>query len=478
MNGRQRHGKDVLGRMRRVHFVGIGGVGMSGVAEVLLNLGFPVSGSDCVDGAALRRLRALGAQVFVGHDAAHVASADVIVTSSAIGEDNPELVAARQARIPVVPRAEMLGELMRFRQGIAVAGTHGKTTTTSLLASILAEGGLDPTFVIGGQLNSAGSNARLGEGDWLVAEADESDGSFLQLQPLLAVVTNIDADHLVNFDNRFDHLQQAFLDFLHRLPFYGIAVVCSDSPAVANIMPKIARTVISYGFDEPADVQGRAFRQDGLTAHFEAHLPEVDAWLPISLPLPGLHNARNALGAMAMAWELGVPAAAIQNALSGFGGVSRRFVCYPEQRFTGGRISVVDDYGHHPTELAATIEAARAVYPGRRLVMAFQPHRYTRTRDLFEDFTQVLSTVDALVLTEVYPGGEPSIPGADGRALCRSVRSRGKLEPIFCGDLHQLGEVLCDVVKDDDVVLFSGAGDIGAMASELLADTAWLEGRT
>ena len=475
MSGQQRHGKDLLGRMRRVHFVGIGGAGMSGIAEVLLNLGFAVSGSDIVDGAVLRRLRAMGAKTFVGHAAGNVKAADVVVISSAIAADNPEVLAARAQRTPIVPRAEMLGELMRFRQGIAVAGTHGKTTTTSLLASMLAEGGLDPTFVIGGQLNSAGSNARLGAGNWLVAEADESDGSFLQLQPLVAVITNIDADHLVNFDNRLENLHQAFVDFLHRLPFYGIAVLCTDSPAVLEMLPQITRTVITYGFNHDADVSGRNFRQDGLNGQFEAHLPHVDAGLPVTLPLPGLHNARNALGAMAAAWELGIPAAAIQNALAGFEGIGRRFVCHPEQHWSGGSVTVVDDYGHHPTELAATIAAARGVWPQRRLVMAFQPHRYTRTRDLFEDFTVVLSEVDRLVMTEIYPGGEEPVSGADGRALCRGVRARGKVDPVFCEAVADLPGILGGLVEDGDVVLVSGAGNIGTVLAELTQGNAWLE---
>jgi UDP-N-acetylmuramate--alanine ligase len=451
---------------RRVHFVGIGGAGMSGIAEVLHNLGYRVSGSDRADSPVVRRLAGLGIQIHKGHDPAHVADADVIVVSSAIAPDNPELTAARARRVPVVPRAEMLGELMRFRRGIAVAGTHGKTTTTSLVASVLAEAGLDPTFVIGGQLLAAGTHARLGSGEYLVAEADESDGSFLLLNPLIAIVTNIDADHLENYGGDYARVKKAFADFLHRLPFYGVAVLCADDAEVAELARHTTRRVVTYGVHAAADVRGSGLRQDGARMHFTLHLPEA-AGVPVALNLPGLHNVQNALAAAAVGWRLGIDAAVIARALASFQGVGRRFQIRGEIALDAGAALLVDDYGHHPRELAAVFAAARSGWPQRRLVVAFQPHRYTRTRDLLDDFANVLADVDVLVLTEVYPAGEAPIAGADGRALARAVRSRGKVDPVFIDHPRELRDTLPALLRDGDLLLVMGAGDIGAVATEL-----------
>ncbi len=462
----RRHG-DIMQDFRHVHFVGIGGVGMSGIAEVLHNLGYSVSGSDRAASATTRRLEGLGIGVHVGHAARNIDGVDVLVTSSAIRNDNPELLAARERRIPVVPRAEMLGELMRFRRGIAVAGTHGKTTTTSLTASVLAEAGLDPTFVIGGQLTAAGANARLGTGEYLVAEADESDGSFLMLSPVIAIVTNIDADHLENYDGDFARVKQAFEDFLHRLPFYGVAVLCSDDAEVAELAAKTPRRTLTYGIDRDADVRASNLRQDGARMHFDLRLPDADEPVAITLNLPGRHNVLNALAASAIGWQLGVPPAALQSALSAFQGVGRRFSLRGPLAVDDGEVMLVDDYGHHPSELAAVFAAARGGWPERRLVVAFQPHRYSRTRDLLDDFARVLADVDVLVLTEVYPAGELPIANADGRALARAVRARGKVDPVLVEHPRDLRAALPALLHDGDLLLLLGAGDIGTTATEL-----------
>ena len=451
----------------RVHFVGIGGAGMSGIAEVLCTLGYRVSGSDTADSATTRRLAGLGVSVHRGHSAANVLGCDCVVVSSAIRADNPELMEARSQRIPIVPRAEMLAELMRFRRGIAVAGTHGKTTTTSLTASVLAEGGLDPTFVIGGQLLAAGANARLGGGDWLVAEADESDGSFLRLNPLIAVVTNIDADHLENYGGDFARVQDAFLEFLHRLPFYGLAVLCVDDPEVARLAEHMPRHAMTYGFSAGADVRAEDVEQRGAAMHFTLCLPDGSR-TPATLALPGRHNVLNALAAASIGWQLGVDTAAIVAALERFEGIGRRFNLLAELRTAqGAKVQLVDDYGHHPKELAAVFDAARGGWPDRRLVVAFQPHRYTRTRDQFDDFAAVLSDADALVLTEVYPAGEAPIAGADAKALARAIRARGRIDPVVVGSAQELREVLPDVLLDGDLLLMMGAGDIGHAAQQL-----------
>ncbi len=470
VNG-QTSGQQAMRRIRRIHFVGIGGAGMSGIAEVLLNLGYRVSGSDLAANAATARLAALGASVFQGHAPGHVAGADVVVSSSAVQADNPEVIAAREARIPVVPRAEMLAELMRFRYGIAVAGTHGKTTTTSLIASLLAEGGLDPTFVIGGKLNSAGANARLGAGQYLVAEADESDASFLYLQPMVAVVTNIDADHLPTYGGDFGRLRATFLEFLHHLPFYGLAVLCADDPEVRAILPGVGRPVLTYGTGEDCDVRATDIVQRGMQTHFTAHLSGGAVAVKITLNLPGRHSVLNALAAIAVAHELGVPVDAIRAALASFQGIGRRFHRHADLRLPGGgRAELMDDYGHHPRELAAVLDAIRGGWPERRLVLAFQPHRYTRTRDLFEDFAQVLSTVDVLLLAEVYAAGEKPIAGADGRSLARAIRARGQVDPIFVDRAADVPAALPMVLRDGDLVLMMGAGDIGAVAARLGRD--------
>ncbi len=455
-------------RISRIHFVGIGGAGMGGIAEVLLNLGYAVSGSDLRQNTVTQRLAAAGATLFVGHAASNVEGCDVVVTSTAVSADNPEVQAARAARIPVVPRAEMLAELMRFRFGIAIAGTHGKTTTTSLTASLLGEGGLDPTFVIGGLLNSAGSHARLGEGRYLVAEADESDASFLYLAPMMAVVTNIDADHMATYGGDFENLRQAFIEFLHHLPFYGLAVMCIDDPVVRELLPDISKPVLTYGLDsEDADVRGVGLTQQGAHTYFRVRRRGHDGELAITLNMPGAHNALNALAAIAVATELEVPDDAIQNALTRFEGIGRRFEVYGELDTANGRVLLVDDYGHHPREVAATIEAARRAWPGRRLVMAFQPHRFSRTRDLFEDFAKVLSEVDALLLLEVFAAGEVSQGGDDGRALCRAIRTRGQLDPVFVENIDELPATLRGVLRDGDVLMTLGAGSIGVAAAQL-----------
>jgi UDP-N-acetylmuramate--alanine ligase len=457
------------GKAARVHFVGIGGVGMSGIAEVLCTLGYSVSGSDNADSATTRRLASLGASVHRGHAAANVLGADCVVVSSAIKGDNPELLEARAQRIPVVPRAEMLAELMRFRRGVAVAGTHGKTTTTSLLASVLGEGGLDPTFVIGGQLLAAGANARLGSGDWLVAEADESDGSFLRLNPLVAVVTNIDADHLENYGGDFANVQAAFAEFLHRLPFYGLAVLCIDDPEVATLAARTSRHVITYGFAADADVRADDVRQDGGCMRFTLCLPDATR-TPIELALPGRHNVQNALAAATVGWQLGIAPDTIARALQKFAGIGRRFNLLAQLRTAkGATVQLVDDYGHHPKELEAVFAAARGGWPDKRLVVAFQPHRYSRTRDLFDDFAGVLSGVDALVLTEVYPAGEQPIAGADAKSLARAIRARGRIDPVVVGSAAELAAVLPDVLHDGDLLLLMGAGDIGHAAQQLAA---------
>jgi UDP-N-acetylmuramate--alanine ligase len=450
-------------RIQRVHFVGIGGAGMSGIAEVLVNQGFTVSGSDLAEGATTLRLRQLGATVHQGHAAEHVRGADVLVVSSAVSEANPEVQAARALRIPVVPRAEMLAELMRFRRGIAVAGTHGKTTTTSLTASLLAEAGQDPTFVIGGLVNAWGSNARLGTGEYLVAEADESDGSFLLLQPVIALVTNIDRDHLESYEQSFDNLRRAFLEFLHHLPFYGAAVLCLDDANVREMIPSVTRAVVTYGLSEHADVRATDIRQDGRRMHFTAHLPGLEP-LAVDLNLPGVHNVRNALGAMAIAWELGLDLPAIVPSLAGFQGIGRRFAEVGLLAVPAGQVRVVEDYGHHPSELNATISAARAGWPDRRIVVVFQPHRYTRTRDLFDEFSQVLAGADAVVLTDVYPAGEDPIDGIDSGALCQSIRARGRVNPVLVSNVFDIPRELPAMLEDDDLVLLLGAGNIGQVA--------------
>jgi len=457
---------DIMQAFRRVHFIGIGGAGMSGIAEVLQTLGYAVSGSDKHASHVTQRLRKMGVDVRIGHEAQHVADADAVVISSAIRPDNVELVAARARRIPVVPRAEMLGELMRFRRGIAVAGTHGKTTTTSLVASVLAEAGYDPTFVIGGQLVSAGANARLGAGKYLVAEADESDGSFLLLSPVIAVVTNIDADHLENYGGDFAQVRKAFSDFLHRLPFYGLAVLCADDPEVAKLARETPRNALTYAIDADADVRAMNLRASGATMQFDLHLPEM-APLPVTLNLPGRHNVLNALAAGAIGWQLGVEPQAIARALANFQGVGRRFHQRGELALDTGRALLVDDYAHHPRELAAVFAAARGGWPERRLVVAFQPHRYTRTRDLLDDFAAVLAEADVLLLTDVYPAGEAPIANADGRALARAVRARGKVDPVFVEHPRDLRGALPALLRDNDMLLLLGAGDIGAAATEL-----------
>jgi UDP-N-acetylmuramate--alanine ligase len=461
-----------MGRVRRVHFVGIGGAGMSGIAEVLQNLGYAVSGSDLRDNAVTRRLRAMDINVCIGHDAGNIENADVVVASAAINADNPELTAAREQRIPVVPRAEMLAELMRFRYGIGVAGTHGKTTTTSLTASLLAEGGLDPTFVIGGQLNSAATNAQLGTGHYLVAEADESDASFLYLQPSMAVVTNIDADHLSTYEGDFERLRQTFIEFLHHLPFYGLAVLCLDDPEVKHILEEVTRPVITYGIDADADVRAVKVRQQGMQTHFEVQRRGSDRQLPVTLNLPGRHNVLNALAAIAVATELGVSDAAIQKALAEFQGIGRRFQVAGEVATAAGKVLLIDDYAHHPREIAPTLAAVRAGWPERRLVVVFQPHRYSRTHDLFDDFIQVLSGVDVLVLGEVYAAGEAPLSGADGRALSRGIRARGHINPVFVEELDTLPAVLNDLLQDGDILLTLGAGNIGSVAARLATDLA------
>ena len=460
-------GPQGMGRVRRVHFIGAGGAGMGGIAEVLHNLGYEVSGSDLRENAVTRRLDGMGVRIHIGHDPGNLGGCDAVVVSTAVSADNPEVAAAREQRIPVVPRAEMLAELMRFRYGIGVAGTHGKTTTTSLIASLLAEGGLDPTFVIGGQLNSTASHARLGEGHYLVAEADESDASFLYLQPSMAVVTNIDADHLSTYEGDFERLRQTFIEYLHHLPFYGLAVLCQDDPQVQQVLSEVTRPVITYGIDTGADVRAANLRQEGMQTHFTVRRPGMDDELAVTLNLPGRHNVLNALAAIAVASELGVSDSAIQAGLAHFQGIGRRFHVAGEVQTAAGSVLLIDDYAHHPREIAPTLAAVRAGWPQRRLVLAFQPHRYTRTRDLFDDFIQVLCEVDALVLGEVYAAGEAAISGADGRALCRGIRARGQVDPVFIESIDELPDVLPDILQDGDVLLTLGAGDIGTVAAQL-----------
>ena len=457
--------------IRHIHFVGIGGAGMSGIAEVLLNQGFTISGSDLGESAATRRLESLGAKVCIGHEAKHIEGADAIVTSTAVKADNPEVVAAHAKLVPVVPRAVMLAELMRMKKGVAIAGTHGKTTTTSLVASVFAEAGLDPTFVIGGRLNSAGANAALGSGEYIVVEADESDASFLNLLPVISVVTNIDADHMDTYGHDFGRLKGAFVDFLHKMPFYGAAVVCVDDAAIREILPQIARPITSYGLSEDAQVRALNVRAVGGQMHFTVQrrngvaLPDLD----VVLNLPGQHNVLNSLAAIGIAVELGVPDEAVLKALAGFKGVGRRFQRYGEASLSGGgHATIVDDYGHHPVEMAATIAAARGAFPGRRLVLAFQPHRYTRTRDCFEDFVKVIGQADAVLLAEVYAAGEAPIVAADGRSLARALRVAGKLEPVFVDDVVDMPQAVLDNARDGDVVLCMGAGTIGAVAGRIM----------
>jgi UDP-N-acetylmuramate--alanine ligase len=457
---------DRMRRIQRIHLVGIGGSGMGGIAEVLLNLSYEVQGSDLKANAVTRRLERLGAKIFIGHSAANLGSADVVVVSTAVGSANPEVAAALAKRVPVVPRAEMLGELMRFRYSIAVAGTHGKTTTTSLVASVLAEGGLDPTFVIGGRLKSADSNARLGAGRYLVAEADESDASFMHLQPMIAIVTNIDNDHLSTHEGDFQRLKQSFVEFLHNLPFYGLAVLCVDDEHVRGILSEVARPFVTYGFDAAADIRAVHVTRVGMQSRYEALRPGKPP-LAITINLPGRHNVLNSLAAVAVASELGVGDVAIQRALAGFQGIDRRLQPLGDIEWPSGRAFLVDDYGHHPTEVAATLEAVRQGWPGRRLVLAFQPHRYSRTRDLLDDFGRVLGDCDVLLVTEVYAAGEAPIAGADGRAICRAVRSRGLMEPIFVEHVDELADALRGVLRDGDLLLTMGAGNIGAVAQDL-----------
>ena len=453
-------------RLQNLHFVGIGGIGMSGIAEVLHNQGYVVSGSDAMNSVTLERLSALGIRTCVGHSAANLKDAQAVVVSSAIKETNPEVIDARLRKLPVVPRALMLAELMRMKQGIAIAGTHGKTTTTSLVASVLAEGGLDPTFVIGGRLLAAGSNARLGTGEFLVAEADESDASFLHLSPTLAVITNIDADHMETYEHSIDRLKHAFVDFAHRLPFYGTLYACIDDAGVASILPRVVKPVVTYGLEAGADIRAVDIEAVGATMHFTA-LRSGFTPLPVAVQVAGLHNVRNTLAAIAIAQDLGVPGEAITQALRSFGGVGRRFQSYGKITHNGATFDLIDDYGHHPVELKTTLAAARAAFPGRRLVLAFQPHRYTRTRDLFEDFAAVLSEVDVLLLAEVYAAGEAPIIAADSRALARAIRLRGRVEPLFVEDIEQMPLQVLQLVQNGDVVMTMGAGSIGVTAQKI-----------
>ncbi|MDD3482454.1 UDP-N-acetylmuramate--L-alanine ligase [Azovibrio restrictus] len=457
-------------KVKHIHFVGIGGSGMSGIAEVMVNLGYTVSGSDLSTTATTQRLSSLGIRVAIGHGAENIVGANAVVVSTAVKPDNPEVVAARLAEVPVVPRAQMLAELMRLKHGIAIAGTHGKTTTTSLVASILAEGGLDPTFVIGGRLNAAGANARLGKGDFLVAEADESDASFLYLSPVVSVVTNIDADHMETYGHDFGRLKQAFVEFLNRLPFYGVAVLCQDDPHVREIMPQVPKQVVRYGLTPEANIYAENIRAEGGQMHFDAvRVNGSTSRLPITLNIPGMHNVLNALAAIGVATEVQVADEAIIKALADFKGVGRRFQRYGEVPLPeGGSFTLVDDYGHHPVEMAATLAAARGAFPGRRLVLAFQPHRYSRTRDCFEDFIKVLSGVDALLLADVYAAGEQPIVAADGRALARALRVAGKVEPVFVEDIGQMPEMIREVARDGDVVLTMGAGSIGGVPAKVI----------
>ncbi len=459
-------GHQAMGRVRRIHLIGIGGVGMCGIAEVLLNQGYVVSGSDLVDSATVRRLRSLGAVVHCGHDADYISGADVVVRSSAISDDNPELSAAHARRVPVVPRAQMLAELMRFRYSVAVAGTHGKTSTTSLIAAVLAAGGLDPTFVIGGVLNSLGSAARLGGGDYLVAEADESDISFLHLLPMLAVITNIEPEHMDNYGGDFAKVRSSYLEFIHNLPFYGLVVLCADDLVLSELRPQIARPQLSYGFAADADFRIVDFQVDGVGSRFSLRRPEGKP-LSLSVPLPGRHNAQNVAAAVAVGSAEGLDDGMLRSGVESFQGVHRRFQVRGDFSVTGGEVCLLDDYGHHPTEVAVTIEAIREIWPQRRLLMIYQPHRYSRTRDLYEDFVAVLSQVDVLVLMEVYAAGEEPYPGIDGRGLCGSLRNRGRIDPVFAPDCAAVLHVLPDLLRPDDIVLTQGAGNVGELSVEL-----------
>jgi len=453
--------------VKNIHFVGIGGVGMCGIAEVLHNLEFSVSGSDIAEGANTQRLRDMGVKISIGHSADHISGMDVVVISTAVDESNPEVMAAREQKIPVIPRAEMLGELMQLQRGIAIAGTHGKTTTTSLVASLLAEGGLDPTFVIGGRLNSAGTNARLGSGEYLVAEADESDASFMHLHPFMSVITNIDADHLSTYGGDFSVLKQAFIDFLHNIPFYGVAIMCVDDPVVREILPSIHKPVMTYGTGPNADLRASNIVQQEQKTAFTVSLHDQQDWLQVTLNQPGKHNVLNALAAIAVAHELGVSDDAIVKALDEFGGIGRRFQINGEATVNNGNVLFVDDYAHHPREIAVTLEAARNGWPDRRLVVVFQPHRYSRTHDLLDDFAAVFSDQDPLVVTEVYAAGEAVINGADGRALCRTIRARGLTNPVFVDNVEELPKVLRGLLQDGDLLLTLGAGNIGQVAAAL-----------
>ncbi|MGR9035285.1 MAG: UDP-N-acetylmuramate--L-alanine ligase [Gammaproteobacteria bacterium] len=459
--------EQMMGKTERIHFVGVGGTGMSGIAEVLCNLGYKVSGSDLKRSPVTERLEEMGIRISIGHRRENVTKADVVVVSSAVDRSNVEIDEAYLNRVPVIPRAEMLAELMRFRFGIAVAGTHGKTTTTSLVASMLAEGGLDPTFVIGGRLNSAGSNAKLGLGRYLVAEADESDASFLYLQPMIAVVTNIDQDHMATYHGSYQRLKDTFIEFLHHLPFYGMAVMCLDDEGVREILPKISKPVTTYGIDEDADVRATDIKQEGMHTSFTVLRKGVLPPLQIRLNMPGWHNMLNSLAAISVATKLGVPDSAIVSSLIAFKGVGRRFQINGDMDVANGKLTFVDDYGHHPRELAATLEALRQAWPERRAIVIFQPHRYTRTRDLFEDFVQVLSTVDVLILLDVYSAGEARIPGADGRALSRAIRIRSQVDPVFIENRKELPKILAGIVKANDVILTMGAGNVGQIAVQL-----------
>ncbi|MCB1754306.1 MAG: UDP-N-acetylmuramate--L-alanine ligase [Gammaproteobacteria bacterium] len=457
----------LMRRIRNVHFIGIGGVGMGGIAEVMLHLGYQVSGSDQASNALVRRLEGQGAKIFIGHDRENVKGIDVVVVSSAIPQNNPEIMQAREKRIPVVPRAEMLAELMRFSQGIAVAGTHGKTTTTSLVASILVEGGLDPTYVIGGQLTSSKTNAYLGKSEWLVAEADESDASFLYLQPMISIVTNIDADHLPTYEGDFSRLKQTFVEFLHHLPFYGLAVLCADDENIVELLGQVTRPFVTYGLSDTADVRAVNVHQNGRQTYFDVEFRDGRRIDAVTLNLPGNHNVLNALAAIAVATELEVEGEHIKSALQKFQGIGRRVQSHGEFPVKGGKAILIDDYGHHPTEVAATLQAVRAAYPEKRLVVVFQPHRYTRTHDLFEDFSAVLGTPDVLVLTEIYAAGEDPIAGADGRSLARSIRNRGQVDPIFVEHIGDVGSALLSILEDDDLLLTLGAGSVGTLAATL-----------
>jgi UDP-N-acetylmuramate--alanine ligase len=461
------HAVPEMRRIKTIHFVGIGGAGMCGIAEVLLNQGYRVTGSDIRESSVTQRLVSLGAGVFIGHLAENVTEADVVVYSSAVTASNPELMAARKAGKPIIPRAEMLAELMRYRHAIAIAGTHGKTTTTSLVTSILAEAGLDPTFVIGGLLNSAGANARLGESRYLVAEADESDASFLHLQPMVTVVTNIDADHMSAYDGDFNKLKKYFVDFLHNLPFYGLAVLCIDDPVVAEILPQVSRPILTYGFSDNADFRIVNLSQNRQYTQFEIQRPDQIGTLHVSLNIPGRHNALNAAAAVAIASDEGISDEHICAGLKKFQGVGRRFEIQGEFPVRGGKAMLIDDYGHHPTEVAATISALRDGWPETRLVMIYQPHRYSRTKDLYEDFVKVLSDADVLLMLEVYPAGEEHIPGADSRSLCRSIRARGQVDPVFVQDDKDVRKVLTEILRDGDIVITQGAGSVGLLAKLL-----------